>query len=278
MQGKAYISVHQCIDVEVLEETIRYLSRTGRTVIVSDGKYSYTIASKTKKGPTLIKVTTDGGDVSEDNAIDLLAFSKLGIMTMIVAESNGGEKLEDDTVYRRDGISMINPKTLGNIAEGRMPKLFKERGMIKAKVNGRVLRRMRQEHSLSLGDLAEALSVGRRTIYEYEKGGMEAASEHALALAELFGEEVLEDVDLTPRDPGASINKRITKLRAGDVVVNAHLLASAHARFAEFSNLRLLDYDVREEAVKISEILDIGYAVVDDGKIEVIRPSQAARN
>ncbi len=278
MQGKAYISVHQCIGVEVLEETIRYLSRTGRTVVVSDGKYSYTIASKTKKGPTLIKVTTDGGDVSEDNAIDLLAFSKLGIMTMIVAESNGGEKLEDDTVYRRDGISMISPKTLGDITEGRMPKLFKERGMIKAKVNGRVLRRMRQEHSLSLGDLAEALSVGRRTIYEYEKGGMEAASEHALALAELFGEEVLEDVDLTPRDPGAAINKRVTKLHAGDVVVNAHVLASAHARFAEFSNLRLLDYDVREEAVKISEILDIGYAVVDDEKIEVIRPSQAPRN
>ena len=264
--------------MEVLEETIRYLSRTGRTVVVSDGKYSYTIASKTRKGPALIKVTTDGGDVSEDNTTDLLAFSKLGIMTMIVAESNGEEKLEDDTVYRRDGISMINPKTLGDIAEGRMPKLFKERGMIKAKVNGRVLRRMRQEHSLSLGDLAEALSVGRRTIYEYEKGGMEAASEHALALAELFGEEVLEDVDLTPKDPGTTISKRITRLRAGDVVVNAYLLASAHARFAESSNLRLLDYDVREEAVKISEILDIGYAVVDDEKIEVIRPSQAPRN
>ncbi len=260
--------------VEVLEEAIRSLSRTGRTVVVSDGKYSYTIASKTGRGPILVKVMVDGNDINEEHAVDLLIFSRLGVTSIIVAERDGKEELEDDTVYRKEGLSMISPKTLGNIANGKMPKLFKDRGMIKARVNGKVLRKMRQEHSLSLGEIAEALSVGRRTIYEYEKGNMEAAGERAMALMELFGSDVLEDADLSPRQDEKTLSKRITRLRAGSFVMQVHSLASAHAKFAEtLDEPLLLDYDIREEAVKISEILGLGYAVIDDGKIDIIRPS-----
>jgi putative transcriptional regulator len=49
---------------------------------------------------------------------------------------------------------------------------------------------------MSMGELAEMLGISRKAVYEYEKGAMDPSIEVAQKLIDIFGEDIVERVDI----------------------------------------------------------------------------------
>jgi putative transcriptional regulator len=146
----------------------------------------------------LVKSTPDAATVSKREAYELgrLA-SVLEAAALIVSEYLGGVKLESGVVYERYGVNLVNLETLEESLAGRQfPYVVAHKDIFKVRIKGDELRRRRLERGFSLGDVASMLGVSRKSVYEYEKGVIEPTVERAERLIRIFGEDILEPIDI----------------------------------------------------------------------------------
>ncbi|MFX1518712.1 MAG: transcriptional regulator [Promethearchaeota archaeon] len=145
----------------------------------------------------LIKVLINIDSLQQYHADELKLLSDLFSGTpLVIGQKTHREPLEDGVVYKRYSVPAVNPPTLASILFHKIfPRAFAERGGLYAKVFGETLRERREEEKLSRAQLAKNVGVSERTIYEYERGTMDATQENLLKLEELL------DIDL-----GAPVN------------------------------------------------------------------------
>lgn len=74
--------------------------------------------------------------------------------------------------------------------------VYATRGGFYVHLDGDRIRKEREKWSFSLGALAESLGVSRRSIYEYERNGMDSTLETALRLEELFSTSMTIPFDI----------------------------------------------------------------------------------
>ncbi len=145
----------------------------------------------------LVKVqkNIDAVDVGEANRL-----RELGVLfpgtPLLIGEVSGNTPLEAGVVYNRYGVPIIVEETLRDyLEEGLPPFLFSSPGGIFARIDGGLLRRLREDRDLSLGALANAAGVSRRTIQLYEEGT--GAEVSVVQRIELFlGEPIAVPIEL----------------------------------------------------------------------------------
>jgi putative transcriptional regulator len=121
----------------------------------------------------LIKVLKNVDALNDDNAnaLSTMAWMMHGT-PIIVGSISGTQSLEAGVVYTRYGLTILTYETLEDfLLNGVPPFLFSSPGGIFARIDGRKLREIREETQLSLGAVADAVGVSRRTIQLYEEGG-----------------------------------------------------------------------------------------------------------
>jgi putative transcriptional regulator len=150
----------------------------------------------------VIKVVSHIDSVSEEIAGDMDVISRyLGGFPLIVGERARDSVLERGAVYLRYGIFAISLETLHDYFVERIPPLvYASPGGLYVNIDGELLRRLREGHQLSLGDLAHLLGVSRRTISKYESG-MGTTLEIAARIEELFDTAIAVAIDLLDRRP-----------------------------------------------------------------------------
>lgn len=152
-----------------------------------------------RKGSRLlvIKVVPHIDSVGEESAHDLALIARhLDATPVIVGDRARDSELERGAVYIRHGIVATNAKTLYDFLVDEVPPLvFAQPGGLYVNINGGKLRELREGRNLSLGDLASALGVSRRTISKYESG-MSTTLDIAIRLEELFDAAIVEAIDI----------------------------------------------------------------------------------
>jgi len=150
----------------------------------------------------VIKATSHIDGVSEDIARDLdLVSYYLGGAPLIVGERTRDADLQRGAVYVRYGIHAISVPTLSDfLIEGIPPLVYVSPGGLCVNIDETLLRALREEKQLSLGDLAHLLGVSRRTISKYENG-MGTTMEIAIRIEELFDTAVTRPIDLLHHEP-----------------------------------------------------------------------------
>jgi putative transcriptional regulator len=145
----------------------------------------------------VIKAISHIDGVSEDIARDLdLVSYYLGGAPLIVGERTRDSHLQRGAVYVRYGIYAISVPTLSDfILDGIPPLVSVSPGGLYVNIDENLLRALREERQLSLGDLSHLLGVSRRTISKYENG-MGTTMEIALRIEELFDTAITRPVDL----------------------------------------------------------------------------------
>ncbi len=145
----------------------------------------------------VIKVVAHIDSVSEEAAFDLDVIARhLGGVPLIVGERARDAELERGAVYIRYGIYAISPATLYDFFVEKVPPLvYASPGGLYVNINGDTLRELREQRSMSLGDLGQVLGVSRRTISKYE-GGMGTTLDVAIKIEEYFDTGVVESIDL----------------------------------------------------------------------------------
>ncbi|MDD1676597.1 MAG: transcriptional regulator [Methanomicrobiales archaeon] len=150
----------------------------------------------------VIKVVSHIDSVTEEIAWDMDVISRyLGGYPLIVGEKARDSLLERGAVYIRYGIFAISLETLHDYFVEKIPPLvYASPGGLYVNIDGDLLRKLRENYQLSLGDLAHILGVSRRTISKYESG-MGTTLDVAARIEELFDTAIAVAIDILKSRP-----------------------------------------------------------------------------
>ncbi len=119
-----------------------------------------------------------------------------GAEVLVIGQASGSTELEPGVVYYRYALPIVTEASLTEyLLEGVPPFLFSSPGGIFVRIDGDRLRHLREERDLSLGALAAAAGVSRRTIQLYE-GGAGAEMQVVERLERYLREPIAQAIDL----------------------------------------------------------------------------------
>ncbi|MHA1913859.1 MAG: helix-turn-helix domain-containing protein [Promethearchaeota archaeon] len=108
---------------------------------------------------------------------------------LLIGIRNRYQKLEDGTIYIREGLPFITLNTLEIIlADNIFPYVLARRGGGVVFIDGNLMKKIRETHSITRKELSEKLGVTKRTISSYENESMRPSEEMAEKIV-----SVLED-------------------------------------------------------------------------------------
>lgn len=157
---------------------------------------SFDVVARRDNALLIIKVLGNVDALSEPVAEELRTLAKvLGGTPIVIGERTGSGALEDGVAYRHRGIPVLTLPTLdSHILEHVPPMAYATPGGLNVELNGALLRKLREQRSLSLGLLAQAAGVSRRAIQMYEDG-MRATIDAALRLEEFLQTTLIHPID-----------------------------------------------------------------------------------
>jgi putative transcriptional regulator len=158
---------------------------------------SFDLAARRNADLVLLKVLAniDAFDGATGGEMRRLG-SYLDATPMVIGLRTRDEDLKPGVVYFRHGVPVLSPDTAMELFVEEVPPLiYAAPGGLYVNIDGDVLADERQNRDWSLGQLASELGVSRRTVSKYEDG-MNASIEVAMALEEMFGEELTSPVDV----------------------------------------------------------------------------------
>ena len=157
---------------------------------------SFDLIARKGDAIVVIKAVVHIDSMSEELAHELAAIAHfLKGKPLVIGEKARDAELERGAVYLRYGIVSTSAMTLYDFFVEEVPPLvYAQPGGLYVNINGELLRTLREECGLSLGDLASALGVSRRTISKYE-GGMGTTLDIAFRMEEIFDTALVEAID-----------------------------------------------------------------------------------
>lgn len=187
---KAFRKALEKIKIVLKYEGLKY------TQLTYPSKYrerSIDIVAVTSNENILVRVKPKPS-IDREEAGDLLKASKaLNALPIVISPS---PQVRDDVVYEKEGVFVMNERTFENIISDsdELIALYR-RGEYLFRINKEELKRLR-ERGYSLGDIAYAGGVSRRSAYKYATEGGLVTINVALRLAEAFGDNVVEGIRL----------------------------------------------------------------------------------
>ncbi|MCL2295577.1 MAG: transcriptional regulator [Methanomassiliicoccaceae archaeon] len=144
----------------------------------------------------IIKILSNVDAFSRENAEDMKVLADaLRATPLLIGETSSSGPLEAGIVYSRFKIPIISNETLSeHLLEEVPPFIFAAPGGLYVKIDGDLLRQIRENSGISLGTLAETTGVSRRTIQMYESG-MGAMIDAAMRLEEFLQMPIIEPIN-----------------------------------------------------------------------------------
>ncbi len=161
---------------------------------------SFDVGARRGKTFLLIKVLSNIEGLSEETSQEMRRLAVLFNGSPIVTgEHTNDHPLETGAVYLRYGIPCVNIETLHDYFLEEVPPLvYAAPGGLYVEIDGDTLRSLRESKKISLGELAKALGVSRRTISKYESG-MNATVDAALKLEEILDAPIACPINMIVR-------------------------------------------------------------------------------
>jgi len=157
---------------------------------------SFDVIARRDKQLLIVKALTNIDSLSTDDAEQLrILANAMGGSPMVIGLHSSSAKLEDGILYSRFGIPIISEATFHeHILEGVPPFVYAAPGGLYVRLDGELLRKIRQDRKISLGALAEIAGVSRKAIQMYESG-MGAMIDIAARLEEFLNEPIVVPLD-----------------------------------------------------------------------------------
>ncbi|MEM3852178.1 MAG: transcriptional regulator [Methanomassiliicoccales archaeon] len=173
----------------LLDEVEEILSKSGfyQAECSAIRSITFDVIARRDRELLFIKVLRNVDGFGRETAEEMKSVSAaLHGRPLIIGSHSGGGKLEDGIVYSRFNVPIMTVETLREeLLEGVPPFIKAEPGGFYVHIDGEMLKRMREDMSLSLGSLAEIAGVSRKAIQMYENG-MKAMVDVAQRLEEFF--------------------------------------------------------------------------------------------
>jgi len=151
--------------------------------------YCYDFLVKKHNLVFIVKVFSNIDNINEDILEGIKLLSKLlKSKPLLIGMKNRYQKLEDNTIYIREGLPFINISTLEKILrEGLYPYILARRGGGVVFLDGDIMKELREEKKISRKELSDQIGVTKRTLCSYESENMRPSMEIAEKIGELLG-------------------------------------------------------------------------------------------
>ena len=170
-------------DYVVIEFPIRYKERSIDIVALDNEGHNMVIRIK----PSIT--------LSKEEIEDLVEASlALDAIPLMVSED---ENLYDNIVYEREGIYVLNERTLENIClrPTELIALYRK-GDLYVSLNSKAFKELKTIKKYTLSDLSFRTGISRRTLFDYEREDSIISIDVAERLVEVLGEDVVKTINL----------------------------------------------------------------------------------
>lgn len=184
-------------EVQEVEETFNqagFETLSYEEPFISNYSNSFNIIAIKPNQYVITKVTHNIDNVSDDDLLDITIIAKfLKGIPILVAKSNRRSELEKNAIYFRfdNQVIALSLDTLRQILlENIYPYKIAKRGSFISQFDGSKLQKQRQTLLISRKELSEYLGVSVKTIFEYEKGNINANIERLEQIEKYLGVEL----------------------------------------------------------------------------------------
>ncbi len=186
---------------EIVENTLKALRSAGfivDNIVYPEDKRSIDIVGSYRGVKVIIKASVNTSKITSIEITDLKKASVAYNATpLIISRLHGKSEIEEDVVYSRRGINVVNEYTLQNyLVKNEKPLVKNIQGTYLVRINPEKFRKKRIELGYSLGEIASLIGVTRKAVYDYEHGRIAVRIDTALRIAEVLGEDVFEPIEL----------------------------------------------------------------------------------
>ena len=174
---------------QLLDKIAIFLLKDGFTVKTLT-RNCFDLLARKKDIIILIKALEDANAVMEEHVNEMMRLSNyLKAVPLIVAEK-ASDKLEDNVLYSRFGLYVLNHATFVNCIHHKFPFLKRTQAGLSATIDNLKLKEQREDMGLSLAAVSKKIGVSSRMIAKYEGGASEITLAKAQKLYSLFGHRV----------------------------------------------------------------------------------------
>lgn len=158
----------------------------------------FDFAARKSKTLIFIKVQSDIGNVSPSDSLELKVISEcVSAASLLISEKTREKPLENDTVYSRYNVLAVTPKTFENMVLREMyPLIQAGPGGYYVEIDAEAIKQRRHELDLSVGEMAEMMSISRRTLYGYERGMAKASVSVAYNMICILGIPIAKPINM----------------------------------------------------------------------------------
>lgn len=179
----------------LVEKTLRMLDRNDYITLQYHGCFDIVAKRETL---ILLKILQNVDAFQEEQAKNLKIISNnLDAHPFLLGIQTRREKLQKGIVYERFELPTISPETFESlISFDIFPKIYRDRGGLYVEIDQEVLRETRKRKGMTQRELAEAVGINKKVIYEHEKKQLRML----LSIAERL-ERILERKIIRPVNP-----------------------------------------------------------------------------
>ncbi|MFX1502101.1 MAG: helix-turn-helix domain-containing protein [Promethearchaeota archaeon] len=134
-----------------------------------------------------VKIFPNIDNLNEEFIHDIKSLSLiLKSKPLLIGIRNRYQKLEDNTIYVREGLPFITLNTFENILNEEYPYILARRGGGVVFLDGTLMKTLREKHLITRKELSEMLGVTKRTLCSYENESMRPSEKIAEKILEIL--------------------------------------------------------------------------------------------
>lgn len=174
----------------LVDQTIATLERNGYVTCEYNGCFD--IAAR-KHDLMLIKVLQNVDSFQIEQARNLKIISNnLDAHPLVIGVQTRREKLKKGIVYERLELPTVSLETFEDLIEnGIYPKIYRDKGGLYVEIDSDLLREARKRKEMTQRELAEAVGVNKKMVYEHEKGQLRMLLEIAKRMEGILDEKLI---------------------------------------------------------------------------------------
>lgn len=166
----------------------------------------------------LLKILLNVDSFQEEQARNLKIISNnLDAHPMIVGIQTRREKLKPGIVYERYDLPTVSLRTFEDlICNSIYPKIYRDRGGLYVEIDSDVLKDSRKRKGLTQRELAEAVGINKKAIYEHEKKKLRMLLEIAERLEQILDRKIIKPTEVFKKYEEHGNPKNLLEKRIGN--------------------------------------------------------------
>ena len=186
----------------------------------------------------------------------------------LIGVQTNREKLQRGIVYERYETPTVSLKTFEDlIVNSIFPRIYRDRGGLYVEIDSAILREIRRKKGLTQRELAEAIGINKKVIYEHEKKQLRMLLEIAEKIERTLNQKIIKPIEVFkkyeehgyPKDSiERGVKKHLEKIGfKTDFVKQAPLDVFAKEKSLVLSDIEINKRKMKQHAASLKDFIGV---------------------